>query len=105
MIYYVPEILVEYLKQPNAKLEPKVLVTKPPDWKSSIVSYLKEGAPTSTNTKSIKLKIKAARYTLISEVLYKKSFSFPYLRCLGQDEAKYILRKIHEGICRQHLGN
>ena len=28
----------------------------------------------------------------------------PYLRCVDDDEAKYILEEIHEGICGDHAG-
>ena len=27
-----------------------------------------------------------------------------YPRCVNEEEAKYILEKIHEGICRDHVG-
>ena len=53
---------------------------------------------------SAKLRIQATKYILIDEVLYKKSFSLPYLKCLGSNEAQYALREIHEGICGQHMG-
>ena len=36
-------------------------------------------------------------------MLYKRGFSLPYLRSVEQDEAKYILEEVHEGICRDHL--
>ena len=52
-----------------------------------------------------KLKVQAARFVLIKYVLYKKSFSCPYLRCLGTEEADYIMRRVHEEICRNHLGS
>ena len=26
----------------------------------------------------------------------------PYLKCVDEEEAKYILEEIHEGICRDH---
>ena len=26
----------------------------------------------------------------------------PYLKCVDESEAKYILKEIHEGICRDH---
>ncbi|KAK3014443.1 hypothetical protein RJ639_010088 [Escallonia herrerae] len=38
------------------------------------------------------------------DVLYKRSFTLPYLRCLTPLEADYALREVHEGICGQHLG-
>ena len=73
-----------------------------PDWKSPIIEYLK--SPTrKTEPESAKLRIRAVRYILIDEVLYKKSFNLPYLRCLGPNEAQYALGEIYEGICGQHM--
>ena len=50
-----------------------------------------------------KLKVQVARFILIKDVLYKSGFSRPYLRCLGIEEADYVMREVHEGICRNHL--
>ncbi|RVW26664.1 hypothetical protein CK203_096494 [Vitis vinifera] len=36
--------------------------------------------------------------------LYKRSFTGPYLRCLGQSEAQYVLAELHEGIYGNHSG-
>ncbi|XP_022897512.1 uncharacterized protein LOC111411189 [Olea europaea var. sylvestris] len=33
-----------------------------------------------------------------------RSFSSPLQRCVGREEATYILRKIHEGVCGNHSG-
>ena len=52
-----------------------------------------------------KLKVQAARFVLIKDVLYKSSFSRPYLRCLGNEEADYVMREVHKGICRNHSGS
>ena len=52
-----------------------------------------------------KLKVYAARFILIEDVLYKRGFSFPYLRCLGLEEADYVMREVHEGICGNHSGS
>ena len=41
---------------------------------------------------------------MIKDVLYKRGFSCPYLRCLGTEEADYIMREVHEGICGNHSG-
>ncbi|KAK3043551.1 hypothetical protein RJ639_002130 [Escallonia herrerae] len=50
------------------------------------------------------LRVKTARYALVEGILYKKSFSLPYLRCLRPSESIYALQEVHEGICGQHLG-
>ena len=52
-----------------------------------------------------KLKVWAARFILIKDVLYKRGFSCPYLRCLGNEEADYVMREVHEGICGNHSGS
>ena len=41
---------------------------------------------------------------LIRNVLYKRCFSRPYLRCLSHEEADYVMREVHEGICGDHSG-
>ena len=51
-----------------------------------------------------KLRVRAARYFLMDEVLYKRGFSQPYLRCLALDEANYVLQEVHEGACGNHSG-
>ena len=28
----------------------------------------------------------------------------PYLRCVKEEEAKYVLEEVHEGVCRDHTG-
>ena len=52
-----------------------------------------------------KLKVQVARFILIKDVLYKRGFSRPYLRCLGTEEAIYVMREVHEGICGNHFGS
>ena len=69
-----------------------------------IISYLKDGKLLEGKDEAKKLRVKAARYVLINEVLYKRGFSQPYLRCLTPDEANYVLREIHEGACGNHSG-
>ena len=41
---------------------------------------------------------------ILNDTLYKRGFSMLYPRCVNEEEAKYILEKIHEGICRDHVG-
>ena len=74
------------------------------NWMTPIVSYLKDGKLPEGKDKARKLRVRAARYVLIDEVLYKRGFFQPYLRCLTPDEANYVLREIHEGACGNHSG-
>ena len=61
------------------------------------MSYLEDGLLQQDKEEARKLMVKVVKFVLMDEVLYKKSFSQPYLRCLTPDESHYILRDIHEG--------
>ena len=56
------------------------------NWMTPIVIYLKDGRLLEGKDKAKKLRIKVAKYVLVDEVLYKRVFSQPYLRCLAPDE-------------------
>ncbi|XP_075654862.1 uncharacterized protein LOC142625037 [Castanea sativa] len=73
-------------------------------WMAPIVAYLKEGKLPDNKEDARKLKVKVARFVLIKDVLYKRGFSRPYLRCLGRREADYVMREVHEGVCGNHSG-
>ena len=68
-----------------------------------IISNLEEGRLPEEKDKPRKLRVRSARYVLMNEVLYKRGFSQLYLRCLAPDEANYVLREVHEGVCGNHL--
>ena len=74
------------------------------NWTTPLVSYLRNGMLPDGKDAARKLKIQASRFVLIKDVLYKRGFSCPYLRCLGPEEADYIMREVHEGICGNHSG-
>ena len=69
-----------------------------------IILYLKDGRLPKDKDEARRSRIKAAKYVLIDEVLYKRGFSQPYLRCLAPDESNYMLREVHEGACGNHSG-
>ncbi|KAL2505691.1 Uncharacterized protein Adt_21312 [Abeliophyllum distichum] len=41
---------------------------------------------------------------IIDGILYKRGFSHPLLRCIAKDEANYVMKETHEGICGNHSG-
>ena len=69
-----------------------------------LISYLKNGMLPNGKDAARKLKVQASRFILIKDVLYKRGFSRPYLRCLVPEEAEYVMREVHEGICGNHSG-
>ena len=74
------------------------------NWTTPLIVYLRSGILPDGKNVARKLKVQALRYVLIRDVLYKRGFSRPYLRCLSHDEADYVMREVHEGICGNHSG-
>ena len=73
-------------------------------WTTLITSYLKDSVLPDDKETARKLKVQAARFILIKDVLYKRGFLRPYLRCLGLEEADYVMREVHKGVCGNHSG-
>jgi parvulin-like peptidyl-prolyl isomerase len=73
-------------------------------WKTPIIKYLEDGTLPTDVVEVRKLKIRATRFILMHEILYRRGFSLPYLRCLDKLEAEYVMREVHEGICGNHSG-
>ena len=77
---------------------------EPPSWMDLIIIYLQHGELPEIKNEDRNLRIRAARYALIDNHLYCKSFIGPYLRCLNSEDARRLLEEIHEGVCGNHSG-
>ena len=70
------------------------------NWITTITSYLKDGVLPDEKEAARKLKVRAARFIFIKDVLYKIGFSRPYLRvkiASTQACASRILLAYHAG--------
>lgn len=65
------------------------------------MKYLQEDViPDGENAKAFRMKV--SKFTIIDNILYRKSLAGPYLRCLNKEEANEVLKHIHEGDCGNH---
>ena len=85
-IQYIPSVDLPEVQQ----------VESEGNWMTPIVSYLKDGRLLEGKDEARKLRVRSARYVLMDEVLYKRGFSQPYLRCLAPEKANYVLREVRE---------
>jgi ribonuclease HI len=76
-----------------------------PEWAKGIIQYLKDGNLPEDKKESRKIRMQSARYTLSGDILYKRGYTLPLLKCLSKSEGEYVLREIHEGICGSHMGS
>jgi hypothetical protein len=74
------------------------------DWRSEIIEYMENGLLPSEKRSAIQLRMKAGRFTMVNGRLYKRGFTLPLLKCVSPEEGNYVLREIHEDICRSHSG-
>ena len=68
-------------------------------WMHDIVKYLQTGELLEDEKQEHRLRIQAARFTLINDQLYRRTFGVPYLKYLSELEAKYVLAELYEGVC------
>ena len=74
------------------------------NWITLIIQYLKDGNLPEDKKKARLLRLKAARYILYDEQLYRRGFSTPLLKYVDLTEQSYILQEVHEGVCDNHAG-
>ncbi|GJX32280.1 hypothetical protein Tco_0242135, partial [Tanacetum coccineum] len=100
------KVLVEVLKEKS--IEEKEILTVVEEegysWMTLLLKYLIYDTLLAETKKARAIKIKSRQYAVIGDVLYRKSFLEPWLRCVGPLQAEYVVREIHEGSCSMHSG-
>ena len=73
-----------------------------PSWIDPIIPYLKNGELPENKIEAKVLRLKATRYVIYNDKLYRRGYAMPLLKCMTPSEANYIMRNIHEGIYKNH---
>ncbi|KAL0394637.1 UNVERIFIED_CONTAM: hypothetical protein Slati_4429900 [Sesamum latifolium] len=94
-IHYLPEARTPLAVQP---------ITTGEDWTTPIIKWIEEGLLPENQWKVARLKTRATRFIMQEDILYKKSYTHPLLRCLSTEEGIHILQEIHSGCCGAHAG-
>ena len=86
-------IPVEHLPEPSIRLNNGEVspVMSEPSWMDPIWDYLVDGTLPSDPKEASKLRARLARFTVHRRTLYKRGFSRPILKCVGKEDANYIL--------------
>jgi hypothetical protein len=100
------EILVEVFEKLSTEEEiiNAIVEEEEENWMSPILRCIKERILPEDQNEARTLRMKINHYTLIDDVLFKKSCLGPMLRCVGPLQANYIIREVHEGACGMHSG-
>nr|KYP65248.1 Gypsy retrotransposon integrase-like protein 1 [Cajanus cajan] len=101
---HLRSIMQQELQTPSVATTECLHIQQADNWMTGITRYLSTGELPSNSIEAKKLRVMAARYTLVAGELYKRGMSSPLLKCLTPEQAHYVLREIHEGICGTHSG-
>ncbi|CAL8152094.1 unnamed protein product [Prunus armeniaca] len=80
-------------------------VRQDPSWMDPIHAHLTDGTLPIDKIEAKAVRQRSARYLLLQGILYRRSYSLPFLRCVTPQQGDYILCEIHEGACGDHSGS
>ena len=97
---------VEYLAEPSIDLcDVQVAqIRSDPNWMNPIWDYIIDGRLPDDSKEAAKIRTRSARFTNHKGSLYKRGFFTPILKCITGKDTEYVLRKVHKGICGNHIG-
>ncbi|KAJ0852176.1 putative integrase zinc-binding domain-containing protein [Helianthus annuus] len=99
------EVRVEVLATPSIAAPQVMQVEVPPQtWLTPIINYLVHDVLPTDKAEARKVQINSLQYQMQEGGLYRKTFLGPLLKCLDPEQASYIIREIHYGICGIHAG-
>ncbi|XP_021802453.1 uncharacterized protein LOC110746532 [Prunus avium] len=99
------KIPVEILALPSTATAEVCAVEYNDTWMSPIHAYLTNGTLPTDKTKARQLRYRSTRYIVINDILYKRGYSTPYMKCITEEQGEYVLREIHSGVCGDHSGS
>ena len=97
---------VKHLSEPSVDLNNEEVspAMSEPSWMDPIWDYFIEGLLPNDPNEAFKLRSRSTRFTIHWGALYKRGFFTPILKCIAKEDADYVLREVHEGVCGNHIG-
>ena len=96
-IYYQPDSSI-------SNTQVSQIEESPPSWMDPIRLYITTRELPDDRRRAYKVQVQSVRFSLVDRMLYKRSLGGPYLKCLTPKQGRYVLAKLHKGICKNHLG-
>ena len=97
---------IEYLAEPSIHLcDVQVAqIRSEPNWMEPIWDYIIDGSLPDDPKEAAKIRTRSSMFTNYKGSLYKRGFFTPILKCIAGKDTEYVLREVHEGICRNRIG-
>ncbi|XP_071735558.1 uncharacterized protein [Rutidosis leptorrhynchoides] len=104
--HFTKKVTVEVIerKSTDEDILMATITEKEDCWMTPFIQYLNEGILPDDKLEAQRIRMRALMYHFQDGILYMKSFTESYLRCVGPTQAKEIIQEMHEGACSTHSG-
>jgi ribonuclease HI len=103
------EVFFETIEAPSVKLMERAVLAishvHSEDWRTEIISFLQGNCLLDDEVYNKRMKARTRPYMIIEGELYKHGVCSPLLKCLSRTEGQELMKEIHEGLCRSHIGS
>ncbi|XP_071739874.1 uncharacterized protein [Rutidosis leptorrhynchoides] len=104
--HFQKQVWVEEL--PSKSIDNDLMVAsieeKQPNWMEPILQYIRNDTLPSDSREARLVRERAPMYVIQNDILYRKSYCGPMMRCVGPIEAEMIVKEVHNGTCSLHSG-
>ncbi|XP_071718038.1 uncharacterized protein [Rutidosis leptorrhynchoides] len=102
--HFQKQVWVEELpsKSTDNDLMAASVVEEQPNWMEPILEYIRSDILPSDKREARLVRERAPMYIIQNDILYRKSYCGPMMRCVGPIEAEMIIDEVHNGSCTLH---
>ncbi|XP_071694816.1 uncharacterized protein [Rutidosis leptorrhynchoides] len=104
--HFQKQVWVEEL--PSKSIDNDLMVAsveeEQPNWMEPILQYIRSDVLPSDKREARLVRERAPMYIIQNDILYRKSYRGPMMRCVGPIEAEMIVEEVHSGSCALHSG-
>ena len=91
-------VIQQTLSQPTVSLEECFnIATSKDEWIKTYIEVIKNQE--QGVEPDVRMAKKVASFVLIGDELYKRGYFMPLLKCPSREQAEYVTKELHEGIC------
>jgi ribonuclease HI len=103
------EVFFETIRAPSVELLERAMLTislvHSEDWRTEIISFLQGNCLSDDEVYNKRMEARTRPYVIIEGELYKHGVCSPLLKCLSRTEGIELMKEIHVGLCRSHIGS
>ncbi|XP_071700352.1 uncharacterized protein [Rutidosis leptorrhynchoides] len=99
--HFTKKVMVEVMERKSTEEDTLMatVTTEEECWMTPFIRHLTDGTLPEDKLQAHRIRMRAPMYYFKNGILYRKSFTEPYLRCVGPTQAKEIIWEMHEGAC------